>query len=183
MPAPEPDEQAQHLPRRERPQVGAAGDGHVGDSPRFLVVLIRVRLKPALRVVGAFDVVDDFAIVVPAEDVRAGTGEVQRPAESPRKRDVEGSHVAAGSLPRVHHAVHEQVSWIGVGDGLQVALVVAVADAEYLGDVPAEHPHAKEPDVVFPGPRGRMELILETCQTGRKVGGPCICRPLILGDG
>jgi hypothetical protein len=64
MAAPEPDEQPQHLPRREGSQVRTAGDGDVRNSPRLLVVLVGMRLEPALRVVCAFDVVNDFAIVV-----------------------------------------------------------------------------------------------------------------------
>ena len=101
MAAPEADEQPQHLPGREGSQVGAGLDGDVGDPPRFLVVRVRMRLKPTLRVVGAFDVVDDFAIVVPAEDVRAGTGKVQRPAQSPGRN----RRPQLGSAPRAPAAV------------------------------------------------------------------------------
>ena len=103
MAAPEPGEQSHHLPGRERSQVRAALDGYVGDSPRLLVVLVGVRLKPSLRVVGAFDVVDDLAIAIPAKDVRARAGEVQWPSESPGERDVQGSQQfrAKGlSIPR-----------------------------------------------------------------------------------
>lgn len=55
---------------------------------------------------------------------------------------------------------------------MQVALIVSVADAENLSEVPAKYSQAKEPGAILPGRRRRVELVLEFDHACREVGRP-----------
>jgi hypothetical protein len=78
--------------------------------------------------------------------------------------------------------VEEEVGGVGVGDGGEVLLVLAVADAQHLIDVPAEHPQPEEGQVALPVLGGLAELRLRPREAAAHFLGPALGPLLVLGD-